>query len=201
MAKRALVMVDVTNDFACPDGGLPVKNGAAVVPVLNRLKSEADSKGWVTFATRDKHPANSKHFKVNGGAWPKHGEAGTWGFGFHPDLDIRGAGIVSKGMSGEDDGYSAFEGITDGGPIETGILFEDALKRLGVEELFVGGLATDYCVKATAIDGVRAGFRVFLVRDACRAVNADPKDEERAIDAMRQAGVEILTSDSILGAQ
>jgi nicotinamidase/pyrazinamidase len=191
----ALLVVDVQNDF-CPGGALPVPQGDQVVPVLNRLAAHASAMGFPVYASRDWHPPDSRHFAVNGGAWPVHCVPGTPGARLHPDLDLPpGALIVTKDVGPSGDGYSAFEGTIAG----RGSLSAD-LRARGVTELVLGGLATDYCVKATALDGRREGFDVVVVTDAIRAVEVSPGDGARAIDEMKAAGVRFLPSSAVFAA-
>ena len=179
--KRALIVVDVQNDF-CPGGSLAVERGDEVVAPLNRLIKEFLARGEPVFKSRDWHPAVTKHFQAYGGTWPVHCVQGTRGAEFHEDLlDDPRVHVVSKGL-GDEDNYSAFDGTT---------LAED-LRREGVREVWVGGLATDYCVKNTVLDALRAGFRVRALRDAMRAVNLQPGDDRRALEEMRAAGAEVV---------
>jgi nicotinamidase/pyrazinamidase len=179
--RRALIVVDVQNDF-CPGGSLAVERGDEVVAPLNRLMEEFLSRGEPVYKSRDWHPATTKHFEAYGGAWPVHCVQGTRGAEFHPDLsDDPRARVVSKGM-GDENNYSAFDGTT----------LADSLRAEGVEEVWVGGLATDYCVKNTVLDALRAGFKVRALRDAMRAVNLQPGDDARAVEEMRRAGAEII---------
>ena len=178
---RALIVVDVQNDF-CPGGSLAVERGDEVVAPLNRLIAEFLAQGLPVYKSRDWHPARTKHFADYGGTWPVHCVRGTHGAEFHPDLsDDPRVHVVSKGL-GDEDNYSAFDGTT---------LAED-LRRRGVREVWVGGLATDYCVKRTVLDALGEGFRVRAVSDAMRAVNLQPGDDARALEEMRAAGAEIV---------
>ena len=188
----ALLIVDVQNDF-CAGGALEVRGGDEVVPVLNRLADRAAALGWPVYASRDWHPANSRHFKIHGGAWPVHCVAGTKGARLHPDLRLpTGTMIITKGTGPDDDGYSAFEGEVPGrGP------FIDDLRARGVTHLVVGGLATDYCVRNNVLDALRHGLAVVLVEDAIRAVDVAPGDGQRALDEMRAAGAEVVQSAEI----
>ncbi|HEY7021398.1 MAG TPA: nicotinamidase [Ktedonobacterales bacterium] len=181
--KDALLIVDVQNDF-CPGGALAVAEGHAVVPLLNQYMERAAAAGIPIFASRDWHPAQTAHFREHGGQWPPHCVQGTPGAEFHPDLRLpEGTVVVSKGMNPVDEGYSLFEGkLEDGRDALT------ALRELGVTRVHVGGLATDYCVRATTLDALAARFDVFLLEDAIRAVEVQPGDEERAIKEMREAG-------------
>jgi nicotinamidase/pyrazinamidase len=179
--KRALIVVDVQNDF-CPGGSLAVERGDEVVAPLNRLIEEFLSRGEPVFKSRDWHPARTKHFARYGGTWPVHCVQNTRGAEFHPDLlDDPRIEIVSKGL-GDENNYSAFDGTT----------LAAALREQGVEEVWVGGLATDYCVKQTVLDALSHGFRVKALTDAMRAVNLQPGDDALAIEEMRQAGAEII---------
>ena len=179
--KRALIVVDVQNDF-CPEGALAVERGDEVVAPLNRLIKEFLARGELVVKSRDWHPAKTKHFAAYGGTWPVHCVQGTRGAEFHPALlDDPRIAVVSKGL-GDEDNYSAFDG-TD---------LASMLRERGVEEVWVGGLATDYCVKNTVIDALREGFRVRAVTEAMRAVNLRPDDGPRAIEEMSRAGAQII---------
>jgi nicotinamidase/pyrazinamidase len=188
-SKDALIMVDVQNDF-CPGGTLAVEDGDRVVPVLNRYIDRFSKAGLPIFATRDWHPPKTSHFNTGGGPWPPHCIQGSKGAEFHPDLKLPpDTVVVSAGMGPDEDGYSGFLGIND-----EGVKLVDLLRARGVERIFVGGLATDYCVKHTVLDGRRENFKVVLLTDAVRGVNLQPGDSERAIAEMRHAGAEIATS-------
>jgi nicotinamidase/pyrazinamidase len=179
--KRALIVVDVQNDF-CPGGALAVPNGDEVVAPLNGLIEQFLSRNEPVFKSRDWHPARTKHFAAYGGTWPVHCVQETRGAEFHPDLmDDPRIEVVSKG-TGDEDNYSAFDG-TD---------LAERLRASGVEEVWVGGLATDYCVKNTVLDALREGFKVKAVASAMRPVELNPGDGERAIEEMRQGGAEII---------
>jgi nicotinamidase/pyrazinamidase len=187
--KAALIIVDVQNDF-CPGGSLPVAEGDKVVAVLNRHIEKFFSAGLPIFATRDWHPARTKHFNTDGGSWPPHCVQGTEGGKFHPALALPNSSVVvSKGMSFEADSYSGFE-ATDA----AGAGLAERLRGIGVERIFVGGLATDYCVKFTVLDGLKEGFKVTLLEDAVRGVNLRPDDSDRAIDEMVRAGADRATT-------
>ena len=179
--RRALVVVDVQNDF-CPGGALAVERGDEVVEPLNRLIEEFLGRGELVVKSRDWHPPVTKHFAAYGGTWPAHCVQHTRGAEFHPGLlDDPRIRVVSKGL-GDEDNYSAFDG-TD---------LAEVLRGAGVEEVWVGGLATDYCVKQTALDALREGFRVVAVRDAMRGVNLRPEDSARAVEEMRAAGATVV---------
>ena len=179
--ERALLVVDVQNDF-CPGGSLAVAHGDEVIAPLNKLMQEFLERGEPVFKSRDWHPATTKHFADYGGTWPVHCVQGTKGAEFHPDLiDNIHIRTVSKGL-GDTDCYSAFD--------ETDLDLQ--LRRLGVEEVWIGGLATDYCVKDTVLDALRNGYKVKALKDAMRAVELQPGDGERALEEMRQAGAELV---------
>lgn len=179
--KRALIVVDVQNDF-CPGGSLAVAHGDEVVAPLNKLIEEFLERGEPVFKSRDWHPNQTKHFQAYGGTWPVHCVQNTKGAEFHPDLlDNKHIRVISKGL-GDEDSYSAFDG-TD---------LSLQLRRLGIEEVWVGGLATDYCVKNTVLDALKEGFRVKALEQAMRPVEVNPGDGERAIEEMRDAGARIV---------
>ena len=179
--KRALIVVDVQNDF-CPGGTLAVAQGDEVVAPLNLQIEDFLSRGEPVFKSRDWHPPKTKHFTDYGGTWPVHCVQNTKGAEFHPDLldDIH-IRVISKGL-GDTDCYSAFD--------ETDLDLQ--LRRLDVNEVWVGGLATDYCVKNTVLDALRKGYKVKVLEDAVRAVDVQPGDGERAIAEMKAAGAEMI---------
>lgn len=190
----ALVVVDVQNDFADPAGSLSVAGGAAIVPIVNGEIATARDDGAIVMATQDWHPETTPHFAKDGGIWPVHCVAGTWGAALHPDLALpEDAPRVRKGTNGED-GYSGFT-VRDpisGETIATEL--EALLRDAGVKRVVVVGLATDYCVKATALDAARLGFETAVLADAIAAVDLQPGDGERALEELREAGVEIRQS-------
>jgi nicotinamidase/pyrazinamidase len=191
----ALLLVDVQNDF-CPGGALPVADGDAVVPIVNRLAARAGALGLPVYASRDWHPPDSRHFAQNGGRWPVHCVAGTEGARLRSDLQLPStAQIVTKGVGPDDEGYSAFDGTVAG----RGSLIMD-LRARGVTHLIMGGLATDYCVKVSALDARHHGLAVTVVTDAIRAVNVEPGDGDRAIEEMKAAGVVMRQSDQVFAA-
>jgi nicotinamidase/pyrazinamidase len=180
-SKRALIVVDVQNDF-CPGGALAVAHGDDVVAPLNKLIEEFLERGEPVFKSRDWHLEKTKHFAAYGGTWPVHCVQNTKGAEFHPELiDDMHIRVISKGL-GDTDCYSAFD--------ETDLALQ--LRRLGVEEVWVGGLATDYCVKNTVLDALKEGFRVKALENAMRAVEVKPGDGKLAIEEMRKAGAEIV---------
>jgi nicotinamidase/pyrazinamidase len=190
--RHALLIIDVQNDF-CPDGALPVSEGDQVVPVLNRWAERFGSAGWPVYASRDWHPNETKHFESFGGPWPPHCVAGTKGAEFHSDLQLPDTTVVvSKGMNPEEDAYSAFQAFDD-----EGVSIKDLLRRHQVQSIFVGGLATDYCVKQTVLDGLREGFQMFLILEAMRGVEVSPGDSSRAIKEMVRKGAGIAQFDEL----
>jgi nicotinamidase/pyrazinamidase len=189
----ALVVVDVQNDFADPAGSLSVKGGEAIIPVVNRQVAAARAAGARVVYTQDWHPEHTPHFAKDGGIWPDHCIQGTWGAAFHPALVVDGP-VVRKGANGED-GYSGFtmRDPVSGETVPTEL--EGLLRSSGVEHVVVCGLATDYCVKATALDALRLGFRTTVLRDAIAAVDLQPGDGERALDELRAAGATIARAE------
>jgi nicotinamidase/pyrazinamidase len=183
--KKALIVVDVQNDF-CPGGSLAVANGDEVVAPLNELMKEFLDRGEPVFKTRDWHPAKTKHFADFGGRWPVHCVRNSPGAEFHSGLlDDPRITIISKGIDESADGYSGFDGTN----------LAANLRDQEVEEVWVGGLATDYCVKHTVLDALRQGFAVKALADAMRAVNVNPTDGAQAIEEMRNAGAEIIGNE------
>jgi nicotinamidase/pyrazinamidase len=185
----ALVVVDVQNDFADPAGGLSVRGGDALVPVINDEIAAAHEAGATVAYTQDWHPEHTPHFAKDGGIWPDHCIADTWGAALHPSLTVDGV-VVRKGSNGED-GYSGFtmRDVTSGRTVPTEL--EGLLRERGVERVVVCGLATDYCVKATALDAARLGFATSVLTQAVAAVDLAPGDGEAAIDEMVAAGVAV----------
>ena len=190
----ALVVVDVQNDFADPEGGLSVAGGADVVPVINRAIDAARASGALVVATQDWHPEVTPHFAKDGGIWPVHCVAGTWGAQLHPDLALpEDAPRVHKGTSGED-GYSAFSmrDPVDGSIVPTAL--DGLLRSANVRSVVIAGLATDYCVKTSALDAVRLGYATTVLTDAVAAVELEPGDGDRALAEIEAAGVELARS-------
>ncbi len=182
----ALLIVDVQNDF-CPGGALPVAGGHDIVPVVNEYARQFAEAGCLVVADRDWHPGRTTHFVQFGGAWPAHCVQGTPGAEYHPELKLPPETIhITKGMGAEEDAYSCFEGRDAAGNGLTAILTEGAVRTL-----YVVGLATDYCVKHSVLDARKAGFDVVVLADACRAVNVQSGDDQRALDDMRSAGAVI----------
>lgn len=200
MSKSALIIVDVQYDFI-PGGALAVPEGDKIIPIINRLQPNYD----LVIATQDWHPPNHGSFASNHPGkkvgditslsglpqilWPDHCVQGTHGAEFVQELETaRIAKVFQKGTDPEIDSYS---GMYDNGHRKSTGLAE-YLKEQGVTDLYLVGLATDYCVKFTALDAVKEGFRVHVIREACRGVNLLPRDVDRSIDQMRKAGVEIV---------
>lgn len=186
----ALVVVDVQNDFAHPEGGLAVPGGEAIIPRINALVADADTAGALVAYTQDWHPESTPHFAKDGGSWPVHCVAGTWGADLHPDLDVRGP-VVRKGTGGED-GYSGFTArdVTTGEDQATGL--QTTLEERSVERVVVVGLAQDVCVRDTALDARRLGYETIVPADATRPVEVESGDGERALDELRAAGVSVV---------
>lgn len=184
---EALIVVDVQNDF-CPGGALAVPQGDRVIPVLNGYLERAAAADMPIYASRDWHPRRTTHFAEFGGKWPVHCVQETPGAAFHPALKLpASATIVTKGTSDRDDGYSAFEGtLPDGRDLAT------ALHDQGVTRVYVGGLATDYCVRATVLDALRNGFEAYLLRDAALGVEVQPGDSARAEAEMQLEGACVM---------
>jgi len=187
--STALVVVDVQNDF-CPGGALAVRDGDKVVPVLNRYIEKFRKADAPILYTRDWHPPDHRSFKEQGGPWPPHCVRHTQGAKFHPDLSKpRPDEIVSKADK-RDEAYSFFQGTELAGK----------LRQRGIRRLLVGGLATDYCVKETVLDGLAYGFEVYHLDDASRGVNVKPDDSERALQEMVARGARRITFEDVLEA-
>ncbi|HEX2953762.1 MAG TPA: nicotinamidase [Bacillota bacterium] len=185
---RALIVVDVQNDF-CPGGALAVNEGDRIIPPINRLIPSFDRIVY----TRDWHPQDHISFSNQpqfvDRSWPVHCLAGTAGAAFHPDLTVHPQGvIVDKGTDKDEEAYSGFQG-TD---------LAARLRAEGIETVYIAGLATDYCVKFTALDAIRAGFKVYLLTDACRGVDVPTGSVERAVAEMKANGVQTTPSDEVL---
>ncbi len=186
-ATDALIVIDVQNDFL-PGGALAVPGGDAVIPAMNRYIALFRQSGLPVVFTRDWHPHDHCSFRAQGGPWPPHCVAGTPGAAFAADLQLPpGVRIISKADHAETESYSNFQG-TDLGAW---------LREQGCRRLFIGGLATDYCVLETVRDALQEGFTVLLLEDAIRAVDVKPGDGERAIEAMLAAGASAIRLDSL----
>lgn len=194
--RPALIVVDVQNDF-CPGGALAVSGGDQVVPELNRWIQYFKERNFPIAYTQDWHPENHCSFRENGGPWPPHCVQGTRGAEFHPDLTVDGA-IFKKGFQPDKEAYSGFEGTLDGDP--KGANLGDWLRKLAVTQVYVGGLATDYCVKATVLDALEEGFRVAVIRNGIRAVDVNPGDGEKALRQMVDGGARVVERvEDVLG--
>lgn len=186
--KKALLVVDVQNDF-CPGGALAVSEGDEIIENLNQYIEIFSQKALPIFASRDWHPKKTKHFKRFGGTWPDHCIQNTKGAQFHSHLKLpKEVIVISKGMDPEKESYSAFNGLDN-----NGTLFINLLKDFGIEELYIGGLATDYCVKYSVIDALGAGFEVRLLVDAIKGVDLNPGDSERAIKEVVDSGAKKIS--------
>jgi len=190
----ALIVVDVQNDFADPAGSLSVEGGADVIPTINREIALATNHNALVVCTQDWHPEHTPHFAKDGGIWPGHCVRDTWGAAFHPSLEVpAGATIVRKGSNGED-GYSGFtmRDPVSGETVSTTL--EATLRDASIHDVVVTGLATDYCVKATALDAVALGFTTTVLTDAVAAVDLQAGDGDRALDELRNAGVRLQST-------
>lgn len=199
MRRKALIVVDVQNDF-CPGGALAVTDGDQVVEPLNKLLGVIVAKSdWSILFSRDWHPAVTNHFKNYGGIWPVHCVQDTKGAEFHPKLYNHLADdIISKATKPDENGYS---------PLGDNAFVEDFfgptnpdeyLRKRNVTDIYIGGLATDYCVKDACLDALKLDYTVYLLTDACRAVNLNPDDGEKAIQEMKDAGVIMTTTEEVL---
>ena len=191
----ALIIVDVQNDFADPAGSLAVAGAEAVIPTIDGEIAKATVAGGLVVFTQDWHPEVTPHFAKDGGPWPVHCLAGTWGAALHPDLVApEDAPRIRKGANGED-GYSGFtmRDPTTGQEMQTEL--DQLLRDAGIQRVVVVGLATDYCVKSTALDAARLGYATSLLTDAIAAVDLVPGDGAGAVDEMAAAGVSLSSSN------
>jgi nicotinamidase/pyrazinamidase len=185
----ALLIVDVQNDFADPAGSLYVTGGEEIVPIANREADSAHDGGALVVYTRDWHPPETPHFAPYGGIWPVHCVRETWGADFHRDLKVDGE-LIHK-ATGPEDGYSAFsvQHLPTGETRGTGL--EELLAARGVERVVIVGIATDYCVRESALDSLRLGFETEILREGVRAVDREPGDGERALAEIAGIGAQI----------
>ncbi len=182
----ALMVVDMQVDF-CPGGSLAVPGGNTIIPVINHYIELFHALGVPVFATRDWHPPVTTHFKQYGGLWPPHCVQGTEGARFHPMLKLPGdVTIVSKGMDPHRDDYSSFQAT-----LESGLPLDGHLRRNGVSHIYICGMATDYCVRYTSADALRAGFRVTVLTDAVKGVDLKKGDSTRVLRELAKAGAEL----------
>jgi nicotinamidase/pyrazinamidase len=187
--RTALVVVDVQNDFADPQGSLSVRGGPAVVQAVNAEIDRARAAGATVLYTQDWHPADTPHFEKDGGTWPVHCVQGTWGAQLHPELVVAGE-VVRKGEHGED-GYSGFSMRDPGSGEVVPTRLAALLRAAGAEQLVVVGLATDYCVRATALEGREQGWAVTVPWSGVAAVDLRPGDGERTRVELQDAGVTV----------
>jgi nicotinamidase/pyrazinamidase len=192
-AATALLVVDVQNDFADPAGSLYVRDAESVVPLVDREVEAAVAAGAAVIYTQDWHPPRTPHFATDGGPWPVHCVAGTWGAELHPRLRVAGP-VVHKGQAGED-GYSGFAMRDPDSGVAVPTELEALLRDRGVKRLVIAGLATDYCVHATVLDARALGYPVIVLTAAIRAVDRAEGDGQRALDEMRAAGAELQDAD------
>ena len=186
----ALLIVDVQNDF-CPDGALAVPEGDRVVEPLNRIAGCFVAAGLPVLASRDWHPPVTRHFRESGGIWPPHCIQDSRGAAFHPALRLpEGTLVISKGSDADADAYSVFDGRS-----QDGRSFGDLLDALGIRHLYVGGLATDYCVRSSVLDARKAALEVTVLTDAIAGVEVAAGDCERALEEMGRAGAGFCTTD------
>ena len=185
----ALLVVDVQNDFADPEGSLAVRGARRILPRIAEEVRRYHDAGNLVVYTQDWHPPSTPHFAKDGGIWPVHCVAGTWGAELHPDLPVLGP-VVRKGSAGED-GYSGFSMRDPVTGEEEPTELEALLRERGVTHLAVCGLATDYCVNASAVDAVRLGFETTVLTRLIAAVNLQPGDGERALREMTEAGASV----------
>ncbi len=185
----ALIIVDVQNDFADPAGSLAVRDGAAVIPVLEAEIAAAREAGATIAYTQDWHPEHTPHFAQDGGVWPVHCVQETWGASLHRALTVAGP-VVRKGHNGED-GYSGFtmREPASGETVPTAL--EGILREHAIGRVVIGGLATDYCVRWTGLDALRLGFQTAVLACAVRAVELKPGDGDRALMELEAAGATI----------
>jgi nicotinamidase/pyrazinamidase len=182
-SKTALLVVDVQNDF-CPGGALGIHGGDKIIPIINKCIKFFEKENLPIIVTRDWHPKVTKHFEQFGGVWPDHCVEGSPGAMFHPDLELpKEALVMSKGMDPEKDSYSAFHAIDS-----SGMALTNLLKIFGITEIYIGGLATDYCVKYSVLDALKDGLKVLILTDAIAGVNLQPEDSRLALEEMVSLG-------------
>jgi nicotinamidase/pyrazinamidase len=190
--KKALLVVDMQNDF-CPGGALGVLDGDKIIPAINNYIKIFSKAQLPVFATRDWHPEETNHFKKYGGAWPVHCLGDTKGAQFHPKLKLpKEAVLLFKGMDPKQDSYSAFHAQDAAGES-----FLNLLKIFGIKEIYICGLATDYCVRFSAREAIKFGFKVKVLIDAIKGVNLRPDDSENALKEMEREGVKFINLKSI----
>jgi len=185
----ALIIVDMQNDFM-PGGALPVPDGDKIIPTLNKYIQIFADRGNPIFFTRDWHPEDHISFKGHGGIWPVHCVQETEGAQFHPDLLIPPDNkfIISKGMSRDFDAYSGFQGT----------VLKNLLEERGIKRLFIGGVATDYCVFNTALGGINLGYQVFVLQDGIKGVDVNKGDSERALNKLLEKGTSLISLQDVV---
>ena len=191
-SRIALLIVDVQKDF-CPGGALGISGGDLIIPFVNSYFRLFRKYALPIFVTRDWHPPETKHFQQFGGKWPVHCVQNSEGARFHPGIELPpDAIILSKGTLPDRDDYSAFSAITD-----SGLPLHRLIEQKAIHALYIGGLATDYCVRETTLDALRAGISITLLEDAVRGVDLVAGDSERAIAEMIAAGAETTTIEKL----
>jgi nicotinamidase/pyrazinamidase len=192
----ALLAVDVQNDFADPGGGLAIAGAEAILPVLNAEIAAARAAGAFVAYTQDWHPPATPHFAKDGGTWPVHCVGGTWGAELHPGLVADAGPSVRKGTNGED-GYSGFtmREPVSGATVPTEL--DGLLRSRGIRRVVIGGLATDYCVRATVLDAIALGYEARVLVDCVRPVEVEPGDGERALAEMARAGAVLVGAATV----
>ncbi len=190
--RTALVVVDVQNDFVHPDGSLFVRGGPAAIDKVNAEIDAAVAAGATVAYTQDWHPPDTTHFAERGGTWPPHCVRDTWGAELHGDLTVVDDAIFIKKGTGYEDGYSGFTVIdlTSDAPVPTEL--DGLLRGRGTEQVVVVGVATDVCVKATALDAQQLGYETMVVAEATAAVDLEPGDGEAALAELSEAGVDVV---------
>jgi len=189
----ALIVVDMQNDFM-PGGALPVPNALTIIPTINRYVELFENANATIVFTRDWHPQNHISFKSRGGPWPPHCIQNTYGAELHPDLRApKSAIIISKAFKEDEEAYSGFKGIE----LESKRDLNSVLRGRGVKRVFVSGVVTEYCVKATALDAADLSYQVFLLIDAVKGINQPPGSEEQAVIEMLEKGIVLMTTSDI----
>ena len=192
--NKALLIVDMQNDF-CPGGALGVKQGDKIIPKINRYIKLFSKNKLPIFVSRDWHPKKTAHFKKFGGVWPAHCVQKTKGAAFHPKLKLpKDPILLYKGMDPDKDSYSVFQAED-----AFGNSFIQLLKKIGIQEIYIAGLATDYCVKYTAMDAINKGFKIKILVDAVKGVNLKPNDSKEALDFLTRVGAKKLTLETTGG--
>ncbi len=193
MGQQAFIIVDLQNDF-CPGGSLAVPEGDRVIPVIQDWASRFQRQGKLVITTQDAHPADHISFRERGGPWPPHCVTGTHGFELHQDLHLLPHPAFHKGYLRDVDAYSGFEGTLvapDGTLSNPPVSLGEYLRRENVDTLYLAGLATDYCVRATVLDALKLGFATTVLVDGVRGVNVNPNDSEKALNEMAQSGATV----------